>query len=61
MRTPLAIVVGTFLVVGFAAPADAASTKSAHTQESCDKGCANYTGGKRNHVFYACVEKCLQK
>jgi hypothetical protein len=61
MRATPAIVLGAFLIVGLAAGADAATKKPAHSQAACDKGCLNYTGGKRNHIFSACVEKCLQK
>ena len=58
MRATLAIVLGALLIIGFAASGGPAASKS---QAACDKGCANYTGGKRNRVYQACMVKCLNK
>jgi hypothetical protein len=58
MRATLAIVLGALLIIGFAASAGPAASKS---QAACNKGCATYTGGKRNKIFQACMVKCLNK
>ncbi len=55
MRTTVTIALGTLLMIGFAALADAKPYKA------CNIGCLKYTGGQRGTIYTKCMEKCAQK